>query len=154
MAKKKVKDTGKIANRRARFDYHIGDEIIAGIALSGKETKSLRLGLGQLKGSYVVEKSGEFWLVNCQITGTHSFKIDDKDQTRDRKLLIKKSEIESLGKAKKQGNTIIPLEILTKGRFIKLKIAVARGKKQYDKREAIKKHDQNRASKIELKGRI
>jgi SsrA-binding protein len=143
MAKKKSQ-TKRITNRRARFDYQLGDEIIAGIALTGKETKSLRMGHGHLRGAYVNLKDGELWLINATITGFTGVKLDEAEQTHNRKLLLKKREINQLISAKKQGKTIIPLEVLTQGRYIKVKIAAGRGKKQRDKREAIKNRDQKR----------
>lgn len=153
MAKKKKPTTKKISNRRARFDYDLGDEIIAGISLNGRETKSLRLGHGHLRGAYVNIRNGEAWLTNATITSSPGFTIEDTQQTRERKLLFKRREIEALVEAKKQGRTIVPLELLTGGRYIKLKIAVGKGKKRYDKRETIKKRDTDRANHLELKGR-
>jgi SsrA-binding protein len=142
--KKKRDTTRKIQNRRARFDYELGDSLVVGIALTGAETKSLRLGHGQLQGAYVTVKEGELLLINAAIQGSRGIPISESDQTRARKLLAKKREIAELIEAKQQGRTIIPLEILTQGRYIKLRIAAGRGKKQYDKRETIKKREQQR----------
>lgn len=142
-----------LQNRRARHDYALGDGFVVGIALTGAETKSLRLGLGHLKGAYVQTKNGELWLVNATITGNRSVHVSEEDKTRNRKLLAKRSEIGSLMAAKQQGQTIVPLELLTHGRYIKLRIAAGRGKKHYDKREAIKKRDTERQNQAELKGR-
>ena len=130
-----------IQNRRARFDYELGDNFTCGLALNGRETKALRLGRGQLQGAYVTIKDGELWLINAQIHGTNGIAIEESDKTRARKLLAKKREIDALIAAKQQGKTIVPTEILTKTRFIKLRIAIGRGKKAYDKRETIKKRD-------------
>lgn len=152
MAKSKP-DTKKISNRRARFDYELGDSIIAGIVLNGKETKSLRLSHGHLKGAYVNIRNGEAWLTNATITSSPGFVIADTDQTRERKLLLKKREIDALLEAKKQGRTIVPLEILTSGSYIKVKIATGKGKKLYDKRHSIKKRDQERQNGIDLKNK-
>jgi len=119
-----------------------------GLELTGAETKSLRMGHGQLRGSYVTIKSsangGELWLINATITGSSGVKIEETAQTRARKLLAKRREIESLMKDKGQGLTIVPLEFLTGGRFIKLRIAAGRGKKKYDKRQTLKKRDEMR----------
>lgn len=151
MAKKKSITPKKIHNRRARYDYELGDEIIAGISLNGRETKSLRLGHGHLRGSYVNVRGEEVWLTNATITSSPGFTIEDTEQTQERKLLLKKREIKALVDAKKQGKTIVPLELLTGGRYIKVKIAIGKGKKHYDKREAIKKRDIQKTNSLELK---
>ncbi|MBW3569412.1 SsrA-binding protein SmpB [Candidatus Parcubacteria bacterium] len=144
MAKKKQPTTKKIQNKRARYDYELGSEIVAGVVLNGRETKSLRLGHGHLRGAYVNIRNGEVWLTNATITSSQGFKLEETEQTRERKLLVKKKEIDALEEAKKQGKTIVPVEILTGGKFIKVKIAPGKGRKQYDKRELLKKRDQNR----------
>jgi SsrA-binding protein len=142
--KKKQATTKQIVNRRARHDYELGDSLVVGIALSGAETKNLRMGHGQLRGSYVNVKDDELWLVNAAINGTNSMPINEENQTRNRRLLAKRREIDALIEAKKQGKTIVPLEILTRGRYIKLRIAIGRGKKLYDKRHAMKERDAQR----------
>jgi SsrA-binding protein len=152
MAKKKSQ-TKTISNKRARFDYQLGDEIIAGIVLTGKETKSLRMGHGHLRGAYITAKDGELWLINATITGHTGVKLEESEQTRNRKLLLKQREIDRLLTTKKQGMTIIPIEILTGGRYIKIKIASGRGKRKYDKRQSIQKRDQKRQINRELKRR-
>ena len=139
---KKPSDTGKITNRRASHDYELGDSFVVGISLTGAETKSLRMGHGQLRGAYVTVNNGELFLLNAQINSSAGVKV--VDEIRSRKLLAKRAEIERLITAKQAGNTIIPLEILTSGRYIKLRIAVGRGKKQYDKREVLKRREQER----------
>lgn len=141
---KKPRTTGNITNKRARFDYQLGDSLIVGISLSGAETKALRFGHGQLRGAYVTDKGGELWLINAQVTGDRGIPIDEPTQTRSRKLLAKRAEIDKLMQAKAQGMTIVPLEILNRGRYIKLKIALGRGKKRYDKRETLKRRQQQR----------
>lgn len=151
MAKKKPADTKKIQNRRARFDYALGTEYIAGISLTGKETKSLRLGHGHIRGAYVTLKDGEAWLINATITGYTGAKIEESDQTRARKLLLKNKEIEELEAAKQQGKTIVPLDVLTGGRYIKIRISTGRGKKKYDKRETIKKREETRQIRRTIK---
>ncbi len=151
---KKVKhahQTKQIVNRRARHDYELGDSLVVGIALSGAETKNLRLGHGQLRGSYVNVKDDELWLFNAAINGTNSIPISETDQTRNRRLLAKRREIEALIEAKQQGKTIVPLELLTHGRYIKLRIAIGKGKKLYDKRQTLKKRDETRAIQAALK---
>jgi len=141
---KKPRKTGTITNKRARYDYQLGDILIVGMQLNGAETKALRLGHGQLRGAYVTEKNSELWLINAQITGDRGIAIDETTQTRSRKLLAKRAEIDKLIQAKAQGMTIVPLEVLNRGRYIKLKIALGRGKKRYDKRETLKRRQQER----------
>ena len=144
MAKKKPNQTKVISNRRARHDYDLGDSLVVGLQLSGAETKALRMGHGHLRGAYVTLKGDELFLINATIAGTNGIPIADTDQTRARKLLAKKREIAKLAESKVQGQTIVPLEILTRGRFIKLRLAVGRGRKQYDKRQVLKARDENR----------
>ncbi len=143
MAKKKQLSR-KIINRRAKYDYELGESLVVGLQLTGAETKALRMGHGILRGAYVAIKDNELWLINTQITGARGVHIPDDTQTRSRKLLAKRREIERLIEAKKQGNTIVPTELLTGERYIKLRIAVGRGKKRYDKRETIKRRQQER----------
>jgi SsrA-binding protein len=142
--RKKSQPTGNITNRRARFDYELGDSLVVGIQLSGAETKALRMGHGQLRGAYVNALNGELWLVGAQINSTKGVPISEDEQTRSRKLLAKRKEIDELVAARQAGNTIVPLELLTRGRYIKLRISVGRGKKRYDKRETIKRRQQER----------
>lgn len=144
MAKKKKQPSGSIQNRRARFDYDLDDSLVVGIVLNGRETKALRMGHGHLKGAYVTVKDGELWLLNATITGAPGAPLSETEQTQSRKLLARKREIEQLIEAKNQGHTIVPLELLTRGRYIKVRIAGGRGKKQYDKRQTLKKRDQER----------
>lgn len=151
MAKKKRSNTGTIQNRRARFDYELGDSYVVGIVLNGRETKSLRLGHGQLQGAYVTVKDNELWLVNASIHGMSGIPIEDTEVTRTRKLLAKRKEIEQIAAAKQQGRTIVPTEILTKGRFIKVRISLGKGKRQYDKRQTLKKRDDDRSALREMK---
>lgn len=151
--KKKPAQAKQIVNRRARHDYELGDALVAGIALSGAETKSLRMGHGQLRGAYVTVKNGELWLVNAAINGTRGVRIAENEQTRDRKLLAKRREIDALIAAKQQGRTIVPLELLTGGRYIKLRLAIGKGKKEYDKRATLKKREESRRIAAALKPR-
>jgi SsrA-binding protein len=147
MVKKKPTGQKTIQNRRARFDYELGESLVVGLALTGAETKSLRMGHGQLRGAYVTVQNGELYLLNGTINGTNGIPVAESDQTRTRKLLAKRKEINALIAAKQQGRTIVPLELLTGGRFIKLRIAVGKGKREYDKRQTIKKRDQDRESR-------
>ena len=124
---------------------------MVGLELTGAETKSLRMGHGQLRGAYVTVKDEELFLINATISGTSGIPINEFDQTRARKLLAKKREIASLIAAKQQGRTIVPLEILTGGRFIKLRLSAGKGKKHYDKRQTLKARDDARRTAVELK---
>lgn len=153
MSKKPGTPVKSISNKRARFDYELGDDLIAGISLTGKETKSLRLGHGHLRGAYVTVKNNELWLINATISSSKGFNIPPEEQTRARKLLVKKRELEKLIKAKDEGKTIVPLDLLTKGRYIKVRISAGKGKKHYDKRHAIKKRDQDRDTQRVLRDR-
>lgn len=144
MAKKQPVNDKRISNRRARYDYELGESLVVGLQLTGAETKALRLGHGSLRGAYVTVKDNELWLINAQIMGARGIQISEDTQTRTRKLLAKKSEIERLIQAKNEGRTIVPLELLTGGRYIKLRISAGKGKKSYDKRETIKRRQQER----------
>lgn len=148
--KKKRPSQGVIRNRRARFDYELGDSLLVGLVLNGRETKALRFGHGNLRGSYVTAKNGELWLINATITGGRGVPIGEEEVTQARKLLAKKREIDALVAAKQQGRTIVPTEILTRGRYIKLRIALGKGKKHYDKRETIKRREQDREAAREM----
>jgi SsrA-binding protein len=151
--KNKPSQTKRISNRRARHDYDLGDGLLVGIALTGAETKSLRRGHGHIRGAYVTIKDGELWLTNATITGDASMKISEEQQTRSRKLLAKRKEITELVAAKQQGMAIIPLEILTRSRYIKVRISVGRGKKLYDKRQTLKHRDQTREMQRAIRSR-
>lgn len=141
---KKARPKQRITNHRARYDYELGDDLIVGLALTGAETKALRTGHGQLTGAYVNILGDELWLVGAQINSTNAITIKADEQIRSRKLLAKRREIEALAAARQAGNAIVPLEIITSGRYIKLRIAVGRGRRRYDKRETIKRRQQER----------
>lgn len=153
MAQKKKKPTGprQITNSRARHDYALGDSLVVGLELTGAEVRNLRNGRGQLRGAYVTVKDNELWLINGTVNGSASAPITDTEQTRTRKLLAKRREITKLIEAKQQGSTIVPLEILTSGKYIKLRIAVGKGKRQYDKRQTLKARDADRAAQNAIK---
>lgn len=150
-AKKKANQPKRITNRRARFDYELGDSLVTGVELTGPETKSLRMGHGQLRGAYVTVNDEQLWLLNAAIHGSNGVPIDEQAQTRTRRLLAKRREIDALIEAKQQGRTIVPLELLTQGRYIKLRIAIGKGKKLYDKRQTLKKRAEDRAINSALK---
>jgi SsrA-binding protein len=152
MAKKKPTNQPKsIQNRRARHDYELGDSLVVGLQLNGREVKSLRMGHGHLRGAYVTVKNDELFLINATINGTSGIPLSESEQTQARKLLAKRREIDALVAGKQQGKTIVPLEILTGGRYIKLRISIGRGKKSYDKRQVLKKRDEDRTMRAALK---
>lgn len=141
-------------NKRAKFDYEILETYEAGLILKGHEVKSIKKGNVSLKGAFVAfKKSGkkipELYLTNAYVSlYKPAGKIDSHDAERSRKLLLKKSEISRLiGKCQEQGLTLIPLELYNKKSLIKLKFGLARGKKKIDKREAIKKREDDRKMK-------
>lgn len=152
--KKPVKKPTAVINRRARFDYALGDELTVGLSLSGPEVRSARDGHIQLKGAYVQLRGGELYLqgasfsINLNERGKPGARtIDDSP----RKLLAHKKQIDALAASKAQGNTIVPLRLLTAGRYVKLVIAVGKGKKNYDKRETLKRRDQEREANRAIK---
>jgi SsrA-binding protein len=152
--KKKQAQPKLISNRRARHDYEIDDTLLVGIQLTGAETKALRHGHGQLRGAYITVKDEELYLLNATISSLPGVTIPESEQTRTRKLLAKRSEINKLIALKQQGNAIVPLELLTQQRYIKLRIAAGRGKKQYDKRQTLKARDQNREANAAIKDKV
>src|SRR3989344_6970603 len=111
MAKKKSDQTKRITNKRAKFDYDLGDSFVAGLSLTGAETKALRMGHGHLKGAYVTVKDGELYLLNATITGFSGVKLTETEQTRSRKLLMKRREIDQIIEQKNMGKSIIPTEL-------------------------------------------
>lgn len=153
MVKKRAHTPKTIQNRRARFDYELGDSLVVGLELTGPEVKSLRMGHGQLRGAYVTVKNSELYLLGSTINGTHGVPIPESDQTRTRRLLAKRREIDAFVSAKQQGRTIVPLELLTGGRYIKLRIAIGKGKREFDKRQTLKKRDEERQARAATKPR-
>ena len=131
MNKLKKPDTVTV-NRRARFDYTLGEELTCGLVLSGPEVRLIRDHHVQLKGSFVTIRNGDLWLNNLTLGA---------ETARNLKLLATKKQIASLEREKVAGSTIVPVKLLAGGRHIKLVIAVGKGKKKYDKREAIKSRD-------------
>ncbi|MDN5274298.1 MAG: smpB [Candidatus Saccharibacteria bacterium] len=145
--KKPILTPKAVLNRRARFDYELGEEIIAGLALTGPEVRAARDGHVQLKGTFVTIRNNELWLNNASF----SLKLNQKGivgartiDTEPRKLLASRKQIDSLVASRKEGMSIIPTKLLTAGRFIKVVIALGKGKKNYDKRETLKRRDQER----------
>ena len=143
----KMQSPGTVAvNRKARHDYHIEESYEAGIVLTGSEIKSVRAGRVNLRGSYARVQNDEVYLHEAHISpyeqsGTH-FNHEPK---RPRKLLLTRREISRLlGRVQEKGLTLVPLRVYFRGRYAKLELGVARGKKQYDKREDIAKRDAQR----------
>ena len=132
-------------NRRARRDYEITDVIEAGIELTGSEVKSLRQGKVNISESYAFELNGEFFLVNSHIPAYKESSYNNHNPRRNRKLLLNKREIDKLiGRLNREGLTLIPTKLYFKKGKAKVEIAVAKGKKQYDKRHTKKKRDWER----------
>ena len=132
-------------NRKARHDYFIVDAIEAGLVLTGTEVKSLRLGRGNLQDSYGKIKNGEIYLCNAHISPYSHAHYGNHDPLRERKLLLHKQEIKRLiGKVQERGFALIPIKIYFKNGKAKVEMALAKGKKKYDKRETIRKRDEAR----------
>lgn len=141
----------KITNKRAFFDYQILERIEAGINLYGAEVKAVRLGHADLTGSHVRIMGSEAYLINAKILPYQYSRPENYDEKRTRKLLLHKKEIIALkSKTEGQNLTLVPVSIYTTKSFIKLEIALGKGKKQYDKKESIKKKDIQREVKQEL----
>jgi len=125
-------------NRKARHDYHIDDVYEAGMVLTGTEVKSLRAGRASLVDGYAVVKDGEVWLYNVHIPEYTEGTWNNHEPRRTRKLLLRKDEIKRLiGKTQEQGQTLVPLALYFKDGYAKVEIALARGKRNYDKRQAL-----------------
>ncbi|MBI3592048.1 MAG: SsrA-binding protein SmpB [Nitrospirae bacterium] len=141
-------------NRKAYHDYSIEETVEAGIQLLGTEVKSLRDGKANLKDSYVLIKDSEAFLFNCHISPYTHGNILNHDPLRTRKLLLHRKEIERLkGKMQQKGYTLIPLKIYFKGPFAKVEIGLAKGKKEYEKRETIKEREDKRIIERAMKNR-
>ena len=154
MPKKTPASPKSIVNRRASFDYTLADDLEVGIVLTGQETRAARDGHVQLKGSFVSIKDNQLWLNNASF----SIKLNERGKvgarsidTSPRKLLAHRKQIDELYGRKQTGMTIVPLRFKTAGRHIKLVIALGKGKKRYDKRETLKRRDQERDTQRSLK---
>ena len=134
MKKKKVSGSVTV-NRRARFDYTLGEELVCGMSLNGLEVRAIRDHHVQLKGAFVTLRNGELWLNNLTLGA---------ETVRNIRLLVTKRQLRDLARARQDGYSIVPTKLLGGGRHIKLVVATARGKKKYDKRETIKKRDYDR----------
>lgn len=136
-----------IKNRRATFDYAIGDTFTAGIVLTGTEIKALRMGKASLADTYVVMINGEAWVKNMYIAEYFYGTYNNHEARRDRKLLLTRKELAKLEKASKDvGFTVVPLRLFINDRGLaKVVIGIARGKKEYDKRQSIRERDDKRS---------
>jgi len=147
-SKEKTKNTPKLIadNRKARHDYHIEQTWEAGLVLEGWEVKSIRAGRAQLSDSYVTVKNNAAWLLGAHIMPLNSASTHvNADPQRTRKLLLHEKELKKIiGAVQRQGYTVIPLNLHWYKNRVKVEIALAKGKKQYDKREAEKKRDWDR----------
>lgn len=154
MSKKPKSSSKAIVNRRARFDYELGDELTVGIVLNGREVRAARDNHVQLKGAYVTAKGNELYLTNASFSVKHNEKGSTATRTVEtspRKLLAHRKQINALLTEKQKGTTIVPIKLLTSQRHIKLVIALGKGKKRYDKRETIKRRDIDRDTQRALK---
>jgi SsrA-binding protein len=134
-----------VSNRKARHEYFILESVEAGIVLTGTEVKSLRQGNANLQDAYAAIRNGEVWLEGMHISPYTQGTVNNHEPRRKRKLLLSKKEIRKLlTKSKDPGSALIPLSVYFKGAYAKVELAIARGKKSYDKREAIAKRDADR----------
>jgi len=142
-----------IDNRKAHFNYSIEDTYEAGIELAGFEVKAIKSGKGNINSAFCIVRGGEAFIVNMDIPPYQPKNTDPGyDSARPRRLLLSKKEIKKLGeKDDIKGLTLIPLSLYSKGRRIKVSVAIAKGKKEFDKRETIKKRDTDREISREYK---
>ncbi len=151
-----MNDSGKVivTNRRARFEYHVEETYEAGLVLTGTEVKSLRAGRASLQEAFARVENDEVWLYHMHIPPYEAGNIFNHDPLRKRKLLLHRSQIHRLfGKAQQKGYTLVPLRLYFKRGVAKVEIAVARGKRQYDKRAAIEEREARRRMERVLRRR-
>ena len=142
-------------NKKARHDYFLEETFEAGVELHGTEVKSLRQGHCSIKEAFIHIENGEVIIYGMHISPYEKGNIFNKDPLRPKRLLLHKKEImRLLGKIKEKGYTLIPVQVYFKGSLVKVEIALARGKKLYDKRQDIAKKDQMREAEKELKVRL
>ena len=145
--KKPDANSPSIVNRKARFDYTLGEDLVVGISLSGPEVRAARTGHVQIRGAYVTLKNDELWLIGAAFSLAGQAKGEKTIDDRPRRLLAHRKQIDNFADAKKQGMTIVPTKLLASGRYIKLVIALGKGKKLWDKRQSIKERDLERESR-------
>ena len=142
------------ANRKAYHNYHLGESVEAGIALTGTEIKSIRGGRVSLSDAYVRPEDGELWLVNAHIARYDAGSHMSHQPTRPRKLLLHRKQINELtSRVVERGFTLVPLKLYIKDSLAKVEVALARGKKLYDKREAIARSEAEREMERAIKSR-
>lgn len=142
----------EIHNRKARYDFEIEETIECGVVLTGTEVKSIRNGKVNLKDSYAILRNGEIFLLNVHISHYEQGNIFNHEETRSRKLLLHQKEILKLkSQLEQQGFTLVPLKMYFKKNKVKILLGLAKGKKNYDKRQSIKKKDMEREMKKEFK---
>ncbi len=150
-AAKKSADKTVAVNKKAAFDYYFVETLEVGIALEGSEVKSVKRGDVSLRESFCHIDNGNLELKNCQITPYAKVGAFAPDPRRNRRLLLHKTQLKRLaGKAAEKGFTIVPVKMYFKGRFVKLEIALARGKKNYEKKQVIKDRDVKRTAEREI----
>ena len=155
MKKTKTKDAPLAQNKKARHDYQILETIEAGLVLTGTEIKSVRERRINLKDGFAQIHNGEAWLMNVHISEYTQGNRFNHDPLRARKLLLHKKEIQKLtGQTSEKGITIVPLKVYLKHGFAKVLLGIAKGKHDYDKRETIKKRDQEREIRRTLKNNL
>jgi len=146
MAENRLPEKNIVTNRKARRDYEIIETREAGISLLGTEVKSLRAGKVNLADSYAAVENGEVILYNLHISAYEQSALENHEPTRPRRLLLHKKEIKRLfGATMEKGFTLIPIRIYFKGPYVKIELATARGRKKFDKRDAIAKKEADRA---------
>ena len=144
-----------VKNKLARFNYEILEEFEAGLVLTGAEVKAAKQAKMSLRGAYLIYENNDLWLKNSNISPYQEKNQQGYDQLRLRKILLKKQEIISLrDKMKQSGLTLLPLYVYTKGALLKIKIALARGKKKYDKRAIIQKREVDRRIQRALRHKV
>lgn len=151
--KQPKKSPPKIENRKARHEFTVEDTYEAGVALKGTEVKSIRAGKASLNEAFAYLNRGEVWLKNMYIKPYEFGSYNNHDERRDRKLLLKRREIREIDKhINQKGYTLVPLKLYFKGGYAKILLGLARGKKQYDKRDHLKEKDIKRELDRKIKG--
>lgn len=141
-----------VTNRKARHNYEITSSVEAGLVLRGSEVKSLRQGKSSLSDSYATVKKGEIWVIGMHIAQYKEATFENHDPLRERKLLLHKQEIKKLNRQiQEKGVTLIPLKLYFKNNIVKMELGLARGKRKYDKKEAIAQRDIKRDMEREQK---
>jgi SsrA-binding protein len=144
-----------IINKKALADFQVLETVVVGVVLTGPETKSIRLGQARLRDSYVLLDDRGAYAHNIQVSPYKFARNEEYEPTRPRKLLLRKAEAERLrGQTAQKGVSVVPLKIFLGGRHFKLELGVVRGKKQYEKREQIKRRDLRREIEREVKTRL